>query len=535
MDEPTPERDAAVPSNGTGSEPTATEPPTLPVQAPAGPALQSTDPGNYQQAYGAPYYGAPAYPGQQYAGQPYAGQQYQGQQYQSQPYSGGQPPQATATLPVPPAEQRPRSMGRTIVAATVAGCLATVFGLAGAGVGAYAVITGPLAGATHTSQNEQASQNGLPGSGSQSLGGGTGSGGQGYGYGSQGGQSGSSGATASSAQEAGVVDIDTVLSYAGGEAAGTGMILTSNGTILTNNHVVEGSTSITVTVVSTGKEYKASVVGTDQKDDVAVIQLSGASGLTPVSTESNTVGEGDAVTAVGNAGGTGGTPSAAAGQVTGTNKSITTEAEDVIASESLTGLIETNADIQAGDSGGPLFDSSNKVVGMDTAASDGSQVPDGYAIPIATALTIAKQIEAGKASSSIVIGLPAFLGVEVGSSSEENDGSGGDDNGLGGGGNDFGGGSDLGGGSQLGTGGGEQSDAQGAVVQQIISGTPAASTGLAAGDTIVGVDGTAVSSSDGLTTALDAHKPGDSVTITWVDAQGSQQSAKVTLGSGPAA
>ena len=88
------------------------------------------------------------------------------------------------------------------------------------------------------------------------------------------------------------------------------------------------ATSVDVTVVSTGKEYKATVVGTDQKDDVAVLQLTGASGLTPIQTESSTASEGDSVTAVGNAGGKGGVPSAAAGQVDGES--------DVLAGRQLT-------------------------------------------------------------------------------------------------------------------------------------------------------------------------------------------------------
>jgi S1-C subfamily serine protease len=343
-----------------------------------------------------------------------------------------------------------------------------------------------------------------------SYGGGQGSSGQG----SSGSSSSSSAQAATASEEKGVVVIDTNLAYEGAQAAGTGIVLTSSGEILTNNHVVEGSTSITVTVPATGTSYKASVVGTDATDDVAVLQLSGASGLATATLDNDGVSVGDNVTAVGNAGGTG-TLVAADGSVTGTGKSITTQSEGVVASESLTGLIETNADIQAGDSGGPLYDSQGEVVGIDTAASASQNVSDGYAIPIETALGIAHRIESGQASSTVTIGLPAFLGVEVASDASSSGYSG------------------LGGAS-LGYNNG-QSATQGAVVGGVIDGAPAASAGLTAGDTITAVDGTAIASSSDLTSALAQYKPGDSVTITWVDSAGASHSASVTLTSGPAA
>ena len=176
--------------------------------------------------------------------------------------------------------------------------------------------------------------------------------------------------SATAAQQVGVVDIDTVLQYQGAEAAGTGMILTSSGEVLTNNHVIDGATSIKVTVVSTGASYTAKVVGTDPSDDVAVLQLQGASGLqTAKIGNSSGVNVGDAVTAVGNAGGVGGTPSAAKGSVVALNQTLTASNENGSNAETLTGMIEINAAVVAGDSGGPLYDSHDDVVGMDTAAS----------------------------------------------------------------------------------------------------------------------------------------------------------------------
>ncbi|MDF2442810.1 MAG: hypothetical protein JWR01_1013, partial [Subtercola sp.] len=300
------------------------------------------------------------------------------------------------------------------------------------------------------------------------------------------------------------------------EAAGTGIILTSDGEILTNNHVVEGSTSISVTIASTGKTYTATVVGTDATHDVAVLKLDGASGLTPASLDtSEGLAVGDAITGVGNAGGTG-TLSAAAGTVTGLDQSVTTQAEGSSAGETLDGMIQVEADIQSGDSGGPLYDADGEVVGIETAASSGSSVVTGFAIPITDALSIAKQIDQGVATSTITIGLPPFLGIEVASSgaSSTNPGSGTSGS--------------TGSGTSAGT-------VAGATVAGVIDGTPAATAGLAAGDVITAVDGTSVASGSALTSTLKTYKVGDTVTLTYTDASGATQTATATLVAGPAA
>ncbi|HQY98293.1 MAG TPA: trypsin-like peptidase domain-containing protein, partial [Phycicoccus sp.] len=131
-----------------------------------------------------------------------------------------------------------------------------------------------------------------------------------------GGQVASAPTEATAAQLTGVVDIVTTVDYGSGEAAGTGIVLTSDGEILTNNHVIEGSTSIEVTVLSTGQSFTAHVVGTSPTNDIAVLRLDGASGLaTAPMGDSSTVAVGDAVVGVGNAGNEAGT-SAAAGTVT---------------------------------------------------------------------------------------------------------------------------------------------------------------------------------------------------------------------------
>jgi S1-C subfamily serine protease len=303
--------------------------------------------------------------------------------------------------------------------------------------------------------------------------------------------------SATTAQQVGVVDINTVLQYQGAEAAGTGMVLTSSGEVLTNNHVIDGATSIKVTVVSTGATYTAKVVGTDPSDDVAVLQLQGASGLQTANIgNSSDVNVGDAVTAVGNAGGVGGTPSAAHGSVVALDQTLTASNENGSNAETLTGMIEINAAVVAGDSGGPLYDSHNEVVGMDTAASTdfgyGGGQTVAYAIPISKALNIADKIESGQASSTIHVGNPAFLGVSL----EDSNG--------------------------------------GPVVASVADGTPAASAGLQVGDAITSIDGNSVSSAQGLATTIAGHHPGDRITLGWTDAFGQSHTATITLATGPA-
>jgi S1-C subfamily serine protease len=296
--------------------------------------------------------------------------------------------------------------------------------------------------------------------------------------------------TATATQQAGIVEIDSVLQYQGAEAAGTGMVLTSDGEILTNNHVVDGATSISVTVSGTGATYEATVVGTDPADDVAVLQLEDASGLQTANFSTSEATVGESVTGVGNAGGTG-TLTAATGTVTALEQSITATDETGSNAEQLTGLIETDAAIQAGDSGGPLYGEDGTIIGMDTAASS-TGAADAYAIPIDDARAIAEQIEAGVDDATIHQGYPAFLGVST------------------------------------------QDGATGAAVAGVLSGGAAESAGITAGDVISSVDGTTVTSSADLGSVLAGHEPGDRVTVSWTTASGTAGSATVTLGTGPA-
>jgi S1-C subfamily serine protease len=318
-----------------------------------------------------------------------------------------------------------------------------------------------------------------------------------------------------------VVDITTT-SADGGGAAGTGMILTSSGEVLTNNHVIEGATSIRAQVSGTGRTYTGTVVGYDVTDDVALVKLDNASGLKTVTTgNSSALKVGSPIVAIGNALGRGGTPAATSGNITALDQTITAGGPGA-ASETLHGLVQIDATIQSGDSGGPLVDASGRVIGMTTAALStgrgflgGDTSNEAYAIPINAALQIVQQIRTGKSSATIQIGARAFLGVSV---TDANSG-------LPGG---FGG---RFGGSSAST----APVSSGALVLGVQDGSPAQTAGLAAGDAIVSVNGTAISSSAGLTSALQTHHPGDTITLGWVDPAGNSHTASVTLSSGPPA
>ena len=299
----------------------------------------------------------------------------------------------------------------------------------------------------------------------------------------------------------GVVVINTNLGYQDGAAAGTGMVLSSSGEILTNNHVIRGATTIKVVLPGTGRTYTAKVVGYSVSNDVAVLQAQNASNLKTIAlADSSKLSVGQSVTALGNAGGTGRLLSAA-GRITGLNKAITASDEGS-SPERLTGLIETDAGIQPGDSGGPLLNSAGRAIGMDTAASTSSpyasaSATDAYAIPINKALTLARQIESGTSSSTVHIGGTAFLGIQV------DPGSG-------------------------------DAPASGALIAAVIANGPAASAGLAAGDVITAINGRTVATPTAITSILLTKTPGAKVTVTYLDQFGTSTTTTVTLGSGPA-
>jgi S1-C subfamily serine protease len=297
----------------------------------------------------------------------------------------------------------------------------------------------------------------------------------------------------------GVVDVTTNLAYQNASAAGTGMVLTASGEVLTNNHVTRGATTIRVIDPSSGHSYAASVVGYSITSDVAVLQLKGASHLRTVSLgNSSTVRIGQRVTAVGNAGGVNGKPSSAPGKVTGLGRSIVAS-DGTGLSEQLVGLIRTDAALQPGDSGGPLLNAAGRVVGMDTAASVGFEFQsarESYAIPINRALATAKQIAAGPGSASIHVGSTPFLGVDVAPPQTDQ-------------------------------------GTTGAFVVDVVPGSPADQAGIVAGDTLTAIDGQSIASYAALSTLLLRHNAGASVTLAWIDQAGTTQTATVQTAAGP--
>jgi len=313
----------------------------------------------------------------------------------------------------------------------------------------------------------------------------------------------------------GLVDINTTTADIG-LGAGTGMVVTSAGEVITNNHVIDGATRITATDIGNGKTYTARVVGYDKSRDVAVLMLVGASGLKTVPLgDSSTLHVGASVVTVGNAGGVGGTPSAAAGSVSALNQAITAADDGATSSERLTGLIEVNGQLQPGDSGGPLVDASGNVVGMDTAASatvgfqSSSGNSNGFAIPINEVLTVARQIVAGKAAGTVHIGpsAGAFLGVLIAPLS-----AGGLPRGF-----------DSGPG------------AQGVFVEDTVPGGPADAAGLTQGDTITALNGRAVNSPSALTALMAKQRTGQSVRLSWLDGAGNAHTSTLRLAAAPPA
>ena len=304
------------------------------------------------------------------------------------------------------------------------------------------------------------------------------------------------------------------------------VINAGGGLVLTNNHVIENATKITATVAATGQNFQAKVVGYDVTGDIALIQLQHPSGLHQVPLgDSGKVKTGDAVTALGNAEGQSEIVPAT-GHITGVNRSITASDQGgTVTSETLHGMLQTDAGIVSGDSGGPLVNAAGRVIGMDTAGNDvrfpDQQAAAGFAIPINTALSVAREIVAGHASSTISIGYPPFIGIYVGQGTssdpqqqaaaqqQQNNG------GFGG----FGGGNGF-----SGNGSGSQSCytndsdlpvpdtiapvSSGTLVVGTICSSPAAVAGVSAGSVITSVNGQAVGAPQSLHNALSKYRPG---------------------------
>jgi S1-C subfamily serine protease len=300
-----------------------------------------------------------------------------------------------------------------------------------------------------------------------------------------------------------VVDINVTLASPAGDgqagAAGTGMIITKSGEVLTNNHVVKDATSVRVTLPSDGRSYPAKVLGVDPGKDVALVQIEDAGSNLPTVPlgNSGSAAVGASVVAIGNALGRGGTPAVVTGRITGLDETQSASDQGVTSStETLHHLIRSNAQIVPGDSGGPLANSSGQVIGMNTMAStspDGTTA--GMSIPIDQAIAIANQIAAGSRSDGVLPGESAYLGIF------EQEGAG---NGI-----------------------------TGVYVSDLASGGPAERAGIQGGDTITAVNGHTTDSISALEKVISALRPGQQVPVSYVDFSGAEHTTQVVLAGLP--
>lgn len=265
----------------------------------------------------------------------------------------------------------------------------------------------------------------------------------------------------------------------GGTAQGTGFVYDSKGNIVTNQHVVSGSSAVKVKL-SDGSTYTATVVGTDPSTDLAVLHVDApASKLVPLAlTDSSKVAVGDGVVAIGNPFGLDGTVTT--GIVSALNREIVSPDNTPIE-----GAIQTDAAINHGNSGGPLLDLLGRVIGVTSQIQSDSGGNDGvgFAVPSNTVRSIATQlIASGKAQH-------ALLGVSVTTAASG-----------------------------------------GVTVRQVGAGSAAASAGVKAGDVITAIDGTSVATAEKLRAIIAGHQPGDSVSLT-IKRNGSSKTLEATLGT----
>lgn len=294
--------------------------------------------------------------------------------------------------------------------------------------------------------------------------------------------------------EPGVVRIDTALGFQHAIGTGAGVVLTPDGIVLTNNHVIRGATDITATNVGNGQSYPVDVLGYDRKNDIAVLQLRGATDLPVAPTaDSSSVRIGDPVTALGFPGGADLTR--ASGPVRALNRGIVANDDLTGSSEKLSDLIDFAADVQPGDSGGPLVNSADQVVGIVTAASQNYRMEStgGFAISLNRALSVANAIRSGNADGSVHVGPTGVLGVGIGN----------------------------------------EHASVGVPVLAVLRGGPAEAAGVRIGDVITAVDASPITDGTSLTDVLDTHHAGDTVTLTYLDRARQSQSAPVTLVAGP--
>jgi S1-C subfamily serine protease len=428
-------------------------------------------------SYAPPNYGAPGYGPSGYAPPTYPppGQPgYYGQQSQSSYYAAGSyPPPNQTSYPindhysayygVPPSTPTPTPPKRRWPLVVVAGMLALALGLTG-----YVFAGGELGASPEPQVTQPVRPTTEPTSHTST---------------------GTQSTSVTTAEATGVALIEGTTSS--GTAYGTGMVLTADGKVLTNYHVVAGTTKLAVTLATSGDTYTATVLGFDQSKDVALLQLKDASGLATVTIDDDNVAVGDEVAAVGNANG-GMKLVKADGEITGTDQDLTVNSDSPWGNtEDLSGLVSTDAGAVPGDSGGPMFDAEDEVLGITTAGStaDGTS----YAVPISTALAVVQQIETGQDAGTVRVGPAGFIGVKVAD---------GDYTGVG-----------------------------GATVEGVVSGSPAEKAGITAGSRLTKIGDTTLTEKTNVAAAIRAVEPGEQVTIWWVTASGKSKHATVTAAS----
>jgi putative serine protease PepD len=303
-----------------------------------------------------------------------------------------------------------------------------------------------------------------------------------------------------------VVSID--VKSDGNEDEGTGMIITPNGEVITNNHVIElytdGGNSGTITVTEYGqtKPDPATLIGYDTSKDVALLKINNGADLPTVTFGSSAKAEvGDAVVAIGNALGlAAGTPTVTQGIVSALGRSVTAGGEGT-QTETLQNLIQTDAAINSGNSGGPLIDTAGQVIGMNTAVAgtsdDGTVAQNiGFAIPISQVESLIPQLEKGGAASTA----GGYHGVDITTVTPALR-------------------------QQYGF-----TPTSGAVILNVVAGSPADTAGLQQGDVIVAVGGTTITSAEGLQNIIQKDKAGQSVQITYYVGD-NKHTSSVTLGN----
>jgi putative serine protease PepD len=273
------------------------------------------------------------------------------------------------------------------------------------------------------------------------------------------------------------------------EDQGTGMIVTPDGEVVTNNHVISGATTITVTLYGSLKALPATLIDSDPANDVALLQIEGQSDLPTVSYgDSDDVQVGDAVVAIGNALGlSAGTPTVTQGIISAKGRTVEASDASGTGTETLINMMQTDAAINPGNSGGPLVDSSGSVIGMNTAvasSADGTaQAQDiGFAIPSDKITQLLPGLRSGTIGDDSHSG-SGYLGVEIETLTSQVRSA-----------YDF-------------------VPTRGAVVLQVVSGSPALGAGIAQGDVIVSLDGKAITSADQLGADIQAYKPGQTVEV----------------------